>query len=72
VPKEATTNARFEEAVDLRVPLVGRALKIVQRRLKAVGKSGLAQLACSQSLRVLVASAALVASTATFTSERAP
>ncbi|SES74970.1 integrase arm-type DNA-binding domain-containing protein [Variovorax sp. OV084] len=41
VPKEATKNARFEEAVDLRVPLVGRALKIVQRRLKAVGKSGL-------------------------------
>ncbi|CAN7336163.1 tyrosine-type recombinase/integrase [Variovorax paradoxus] len=41
VPKEATKNARFEEAVDLRVPLIGRALKIVQRRLAAVGKSGL-------------------------------
>jgi len=41
VPKEATKNARFEQATDLRVPLVGRALKIVQRRLKAVGKSGL-------------------------------
>ncbi len=41
VPKEATKNARFENAVDLRVPLVGRALKIVQRRLAAVGKSGL-------------------------------
>lgn len=41
VPKEATKNGRFEQAVDLRVPLVGRALKIVQRRLKAVGKSGL-------------------------------
>jgi integrase len=41
VPKEATKNARFEEAVDLRVPLIGRALKIVQRRLETVGKSGL-------------------------------
>lgn len=41
VPKEATKNERFAEAVDLRVPLVGRALNIVQRRLKAVGKSGL-------------------------------
>jgi integrase len=41
VPKEATKNERFAEAVDLRVPLVGRALKIVQRRLQAVGKSGL-------------------------------
>ena len=41
VPKDATKNARFAEAVDLRVPLVGRALKIVQRRLVAVGKSGL-------------------------------
>lgn len=40
VPKEATKNARFEHAVDLRVPLVGRALAIVQRRMKAVGKSG--------------------------------
>lgn len=41
IPKAATKNERFAEAVDLRVPLVGRALKIVQRRLKAVGKSGL-------------------------------
>jgi integrase len=41
VPKELTKNARFEHAVDLRVPLVGRALKIVKRRLEAVGKSGL-------------------------------
>lgn len=41
VPKEATKNARFDDAVDLRVPLVGRALKIVQRRLAGVGKSGL-------------------------------
>ncbi|MGJ7611091.1 MULTISPECIES: tyrosine-type recombinase/integrase [unclassified Variovorax] len=41
VPKDATKNARFEEAVDLRVPLIGRALQIVQRRLAAVGKSGL-------------------------------
>lgn len=40
VPKELTKNARFEHAVDLRVPLVGRALKIVKRRLEAVGKSG--------------------------------
>jgi integrase len=41
VPKELTKNARFEHAVDLRVPLVGRALKSVKRRLEAVGKSGL-------------------------------
>lgn len=40
VPRELTKNARFEAAVDLRVPLVGRALEIVRRRLKAVGKSG--------------------------------
>ncbi|VTU31764.1 Site-specific recombinase XerD [Variovorax sp. PBS-H4] len=39
-PKEATKNARFENAVDLRVPLVGRALKIVKRRLKGVGEAG--------------------------------
>lgn len=41
VPKGATKNARFEGAVDLRVPLIGRALKIVKRRLAAVGRSGL-------------------------------
>lgn len=40
VPRELTKNARFEGAVDLRIPLVGRALKIVQRRIKAVGASG--------------------------------
>lgn len=40
VPVALTKNARHEHAVDLRVPLVGRALKIVQRRLKAVGESG--------------------------------
>lgn len=40
VPKALTKNARYEDAVDLRVPLVGRAKKIVQRRLKAVGPSG--------------------------------
>ena len=41
VPKDATKNERFADAVDLRVPLVGRALKIVERRLAAVGESGL-------------------------------
>jgi integrase len=40
VPKGMTKNARFDEAVDLRVPLVGRALKIVQRRMENVGESG--------------------------------
>jgi integrase len=40
VPREMTKNERFADAVDLRVPLVGRALKIVQRRLENVGKSG--------------------------------
>lgn len=40
VPKEQTKNARFENAVDLRVPLVGRALAIVRRRLDGVGVSG--------------------------------
>ncbi len=40
VPKEQTKNARFEQAVDLRVPLVGRALQVVKRRLKGVGVSG--------------------------------
>jgi integrase len=39
-PKALTKNARHEHATDLRVPLVGRALKIVRRRLKHVGKSG--------------------------------
>lgn len=40
VPLELTKNARHEHAVDHRVPLFGRALAIVQRRLKAVGESG--------------------------------
>ena len=40
VPKELTKNARFQNAVDLRVPLLGRALEIVERRLKAVDSSG--------------------------------
>jgi integrase len=40
VPVELTKNARHEHAVDHRVPLFGRALAIVQRRLQAVGKSG--------------------------------
>ena len=40
VPRELTKNARFEAAVDLRVPLLGRARVIVERRLEAVGKSG--------------------------------
>lgn len=34
VPKAKTKNARHEEATDFRVPLVGRAEKIVRRRLK--------------------------------------
>lgn len=41
VPKKATKNVRIAQAVDLRVPLAGRALKIVLRRLDAVGPSGL-------------------------------
>lgn len=40
VPKAQTKNARYEDAVDLRVPLEGRAREIVERRLKAVGPSG--------------------------------
>jgi integrase len=40
VPKAQTKNADNPLAVDLRVPLFGRALKMVQRRLKAVGPSG--------------------------------
>lgn len=34
IPKHKTKNARYEDATDLRVPLVGRSLEIVQRRLK--------------------------------------
>lgn len=40
VPKNETKNAKSLEAVDLRVPLIGRALDIVQRRMAAVGPSG--------------------------------
>ena len=40
IPKAETKNARHALAVDLRVPLCGRALEVVQRRMKAVGESG--------------------------------
>jgi integrase len=40
VPKAKTKNARFDDAVDFRVPLIGRALEIAQRRLATVGESG--------------------------------
>lgn len=40
VPKQLTKNARFREGIDLRVPLIGRTLEIVQRRVAAVGESG--------------------------------
>ena len=40
VPKELTKNARFAEAVDLRVPLFGQARQVVERRLASVGQSG--------------------------------
>lgn len=40
-PKELTKNANVPQAVDLRVPLFGRALEVVQRRLASKGKSGL-------------------------------
>lgn len=39
-PKAQTKNARIAQAVDLRVPLVGRALEVIQRRLQLVGQSG--------------------------------
>lgn len=38
IPKIKTKNARHEKATDHRVPLVGRAAVIVQRRMKLVGK----------------------------------
>lgn len=34
VPKEQTKNARFENAVDLRVPLFGRAREVIERRMQ--------------------------------------
>lgn len=40
VPAALTKNAGHEFAMDLRVPLFGRALAVVQRRLAAVGESG--------------------------------
>lgn len=40
IPKALTKNAKIDEATDLRVPLVGEAKAIVQRRLGQVGKSG--------------------------------
>lgn len=38
VPKELTKNARFKDATDLRVPLLGRAREIVLRRLEDTDK----------------------------------
>jgi integrase len=38
VPKEKTKNARIDGATDLRVPLIGRALEIVTRRMELYGK----------------------------------
>lgn len=38
IPKAKTKNARHENAMDLRVPLIGRAEKIVRRRMSAHGK----------------------------------
>jgi len=40
VPIALTKNAAVKDAVDLRVPLFGRALEVVQRRVKEVGESG--------------------------------
>lgn len=40
VPKAATKNERNPNAVDLRVPLFGRALDVVRRRRSGVGASG--------------------------------
>jgi integrase len=36
VPKSKTKNERHEQAVDLRVPLVGRAAEVVRRRIEVV------------------------------------
>lgn len=41
VPKALTKNAAKEFATDHRVPLVGRLLEVVKRRLESVGQSGL-------------------------------
>ncbi len=40
IPKALTKNRNIPDAVDLRVPLLGKALEIVKRRFDAVGKSG--------------------------------
>lgn len=40
IPKSETKNARHAQAVDLRVPLFGQALAVVQRRLAAVATAG--------------------------------
>jgi integrase len=40
VPKAQTKNHRRADAVDLRVPLFGRAREVMERRLAAVGASG--------------------------------
>jgi len=41
VPKSLTKNANVAQAVDLRVPLFGQALAVVQRRMASIGSSGL-------------------------------
>lgn len=41
VPKSLTKNANVPQAVDLRVPLFGQALAVVQRRMASIGPSGL-------------------------------
>lgn len=41
VPKELTKNSRYVDAVALRVPLLGRALEVVQRRVNGIGASSL-------------------------------
>jgi len=38
IPKEKTKNARHQNATDLRVPLIGRARAVVQRRLPGPGR----------------------------------
>jgi integrase len=40
VPKSQTKNAKTASAVDLRVPLCGQAMAVVQRRIASVGASG--------------------------------
>lgn len=40
IPKELTKNRREKHAVDMRVPLFGRALQVVQHRLKNAAQDG--------------------------------